>query len=96
MAGCESMASVPLAKGKLAVESRLERSRLQSVIVRPEAFQEIWLSPEAQLDWHAGRLVIFGRGEAKMPYVAIDDVAEAVVTLTTADRPPSELTFGGP
>ena len=96
MAGADQMRATPLARAKLAVEERLGAASLESVVVRPEAFQETWLSPAAGLDWDAGRLVVFGRGEARMPYVAVDDVAVAVAKLTVADSPPAALSFGGP
>jgi len=94
--GIEDNPAMPFARGKLASERRLHSSRLREVIVRPEAFQEIWISPTAGLDWESGKLKIFGRGESKVPYVAVDDVAEATVRLALADDPPRIVEFGGP
>jgi NADH dehydrogenase len=86
----------PLAAGKIATEDRLLGSSLREVIVRPDQYQEIWLSPPAQFDWPARKVVIFGKGETPTRYVATDDVATAVVRLTLADDPPRTVEFGGP
>lgn len=95
-ASLEQARSLPLSRAKLAVEQRLRASPLREVIVRPEPFQEIWISPAARLDWERGRLDILGRGETKIAYVAVDDVAEAVVRLVLAEDAPSEIGLGGP
>jgi uncharacterized protein YbjT (DUF2867 family) len=95
-AGIEGVRHTPLGKAKIVVEERLRRSPLREVIVRPDAFQEVWLGPVVQLDWPNGKLTIYGRGDASTPYVATDDVAEAVVALTLADDPPRFVEFGGP
>lgn len=86
----------PLGQAKLTVEARLVRSSLQEVIVRPDAFQEVWLSPASGLDWENGKLTIFGRGEAPVRYVAVDDVAAAVARWALGDDPPRRVDFGGP
>jgi uncharacterized protein YbjT (DUF2867 family) len=95
-AGIEGARHTPLGKAKIAVEERLRRSPITEVIVRPDAFQEVWLGPAVQLDWPNGKLTIYGKGEASTRYVAIDDVAEAVVALTLAEDPPRRVEFGGP
>ena len=87
---------MPLANAKLAVEERLRRSRLRAVIVRPQPFSEVWISPAAQLDWDAGKLRILGAGAGKVAYVCVDDVAEVVVRLALAPDPPASIEFGGP
>jgi uncharacterized protein YbjT (DUF2867 family) len=92
----EPLASTPLGAGKIATEDRLAGSRLREVVVRPDQYQETWLSPVAQFDWPARRVVIFGRGETPARYVAVDDVAEAVVRLALAGDPPRLLELGGP
>jgi uncharacterized protein YbjT (DUF2867 family) len=66
------------------------------VIVRPSGFQEVLLSPDAGLDWDNGKLTIFGRGEAPVPYIAVDDLAVAVARWALADDPPRRVEFGGP
>jgi NADH dehydrogenase len=86
----------PFARAKLATEARLEASGMRHVIVRPEMFQEIWLSELTQFDWRQSKLTIFGKGQAAHAYVAVDDVAAAMVELALADDPPSVVTLGGP
>jgi uncharacterized protein YbjT (DUF2867 family) len=92
----EPIASTPLGIGKNATEDRLAQSQLREVIVRPDQFQEIWLSPLAQFDWPARKVVILGKGETPTRYVATDDVADAVARLTLAADPPRIVEFGGP
>jgi uncharacterized protein YbjT (DUF2867 family) len=92
----EPTASTPLGRGKIATEDRLAASSLREVVVRPDQFQEIWLSPLAQFDWPARKVVIFGKGDTPTRYIAIDDVAEAVVRLTLAEDPPRLVELGGP
>jgi hypothetical protein len=45
---------------------------MRQTLVRPDAFQELGLSPVTQFDWARGRVVVFGRGEAVARYVAVD------------------------
>ena len=92
----EPTASTPLGMGKVATEDRLSGSALREVIVRPDQFQEIWLSPMAQFNWPARKVVIFGKGETPTRYVAIDDVGDAVAQLAMAGGPPRVIEFGGP
>lgn len=94
--GMDEVPRMPLARAKLAVEERLRRSRMRELIVRPEPFQEIWVSPVAKLDWDAGRLTILGRGDCPTGYVAVDDVADAVVRLALAADPPRVVELAGP
>jgi uncharacterized protein YbjT (DUF2867 family) len=69
---------------------------MTEVIVRPEMFQEIWVSELVGFDWRGGKVQIFGRGEAPHAYVATDDVAEATVRLALDDDQPRDVAFGGP
>jgi uncharacterized protein YbjT (DUF2867 family) len=92
----EPIASTPLGVGKIATEDRLTGSSVREVIVRPDQFQEIWLSPLSQFDWPARKVVVFGKGETPSRYVATDDVAEAIVQLALAADPPKLVEFGGP
>ncbi len=87
---------VPIAAAKRAVERRLLASPMQHTIVRPDGFQELWLSPITQFDWARGRVIVFGRGDARARYVAMDDVAEAIVHWALADDAPAMVEFGGP
>ena len=88
--------SFPLAAAKRAVERRLMACGMQHVIVRPDAFQELWLSPLTGFDWSRRRVIVFGRGEARARYVAVDDAAEAIAHWAVADEAPGVVEFGGP
>jgi uncharacterized protein YbjT (DUF2867 family) len=90
------VAGAPLAEAKRATEQRLARSRMTGVIVRPEMFQEVWISELVGFDWRAGKVQIFGRGTAPHAYVATDDVAEATVRLALDSRDAHDVAFGGP
>jgi NADH dehydrogenase len=87
---------VPLFAAKRATERVLRASSLRPVIVRPAAFQEMWLSAASGIRPDKRRAVILGRGRNPVPYVAQDDVAEACVRLATMADPPEAVDFGGP
>jgi uncharacterized protein YbjT (DUF2867 family) len=89
-------AGVPFTEAKLATERRLRQSSMRPVLVCPDMFQEVWFSPAVQFDWSAGKVTIFGKGQTKAAYVAIDDVAEAVVRLAEAPDPAEVVPLGGP
>lgn len=86
----------PLDRAKLAVERRLSASDLRTVVVRPDAFQEIHLGAEGRFDLARRRVAIIGRGENPRRYVAIEDVAALLVAVATEPDPPPLLEFGGP
>lgn len=86
----------PFAEAKLATEKLLHESPMHEVIVRPDAYQEPWLSAERGFDWRSGRVTIFGRGDGQAAYVGMDDVAEAIVRLATMSDAPRFVEFGGP
>jgi uncharacterized protein YbjT (DUF2867 family) len=90
------LAGAPLAEAKRATEQRLARSRMTEVIVRPEMFQEVWISELVGFDWRAGKARILGRGTAPHAYVATDDVAEATVRLALDHDVARDVAFGGP
>jgi uncharacterized protein YbjT (DUF2867 family) len=72
-------ADFPLAKFKRAAEKRLESSKLDYLILLPSYFAETWLSPAVGFDVAGGRVRVYGDGRAKVSYVALADVARAVV-----------------
>lgn len=94
--GDELAALAPLASAKRAAEQALRGSRMQAVIVRPDAFQEVWLAPQTGIDARAGKALIYGRGQTPLRYVAIDDVAELCAHLALLEDPPELVEFGGP
>ena len=87
---------VPFFAAKRATERLLQASPLRSVLVRPAAFQETWLGPQVGIRPEKRLAVIYGRGRTPLPYVAVDDVAEACVRLATMADPPEALDLGGP
>jgi uncharacterized protein YbjT (DUF2867 family) len=95
-AGADAALGTPLERAKVAIEKRLARSPMRSVIVRPDAFQEIHLGPLGRFDIQAGKVAVFGKGEAKHRWVATDDVARLVAAVVTEGDPPNIITFGGP
>jgi uncharacterized protein YbjT (DUF2867 family) len=86
----------PFAEAKLATEELLRASAMHEVIVRPDAYQEPWLSAERRFDWRSGTVTIFGSGEGRAAYVGMDDVAEAIVRLAGLADPPRLVDLGGP
>jgi NADH dehydrogenase len=66
----------PLETAKRSCEDRLLRGRMQTVILRPSYFMEMWLSPLLGFDPEKGLARIYGSGEAKVSYISAFDVAE--------------------
>jgi uncharacterized protein YbjT (DUF2867 family) len=95
-AGLDGHIGVPLEHAKLAVEDRLKHSGLRSVIVRPDAFQEIHLGPLARFDLANGKVSVIGTGKAKVRWVSTDDVAALIASVAIDPDPPSVIEFGGP
>ncbi len=67
----------PLATAKRAAEERLRASRLDHVVLQPSYFAEVWFSPVVGFDVAGGTVCVYGDGEAKVSYVAVDDVSSA-------------------
>lgn len=95
-AGADSGLGTPLERAKAATEKRLAQSPMRSVIVRPDAFQEIHLAPIGRFDIHAGKVAVFGKGDTKRRWVATEDVAALIAALVVEEDPPNLVTFGGP
>ena len=96
MLGDHAAAHTPFTDAKAATEARLRASRMHEVIVRPDAFQEVWLGPAGGFDVAGGSVRVFGKGVAHRRHVAIEDVAEAIVRVALADDPPRTLDLAGP
>ena len=88
--------ATPFANAKKATETRLAASPIREVIVRPDMFQEVWLTPLVGFNWAKRKFTIFGKGESMHRYVAVDDVASGVVKWALAEDPPRLVEFGGP
>jgi uncharacterized protein YbjT (DUF2867 family) len=95
-AGADSGLGTPLERAKEATEKRLARSPMRSVVVRPDAFQEIHLAPIGRFDIRAGKVAVFGKGDTKRRWVATEDVAALVAAVVVEADPPDIVTFGGP
>jgi len=90
-------ADFPLGEYKRAAEKRLEGSRLDYTILLPSYFPETWLSPALGFDVAAGKVRIYGDGQARGSYISLEDVAAAVVACV--DNPAASrqaIPIGGP
>ena len=87
----------PLGGAKRDCEDQLRKTSMQAVTLRPSYFMESWLSPALGFDPVAGRVRIYGTGEAKISYISAVDVANFAVVATTKklDRQ-TTLEIGGP
>ncbi|MDX6326054.1 MAG: hypothetical protein QOK15_2408 [Nocardioidaceae bacterium] len=95
-AGIDSALGSPLDQAKMATEKRLSRSPMRTVVVRPDAFQEIHLGPMGRFDIARGKVSVIGRGNTKRRWVATDDVARLIVAVSVEPDPPRLVEFGGP
>ena len=95
-AGADAALGTPLERAKVATETRLGRSPMRRVVVRPDAFQEIHLAPIGRFDIAAGKVAVFGKGDTKHRWVATEDVAALVAAVAVEVDPPDIITFGGP
>jgi uncharacterized protein YbjT (DUF2867 family) len=86
----------PMDRAKLAVEKRLGTSRMRTVIVRSDAFQEIHLAPVGRFDMAAGKVSVIGHGDTPRRWIATDDVAALMAAVAVEPDPPAMLTIGGP
>ena len=94
---CQDMAHLsPIMTAKFAAEETLRATSMEAVVVRPDMFQEVWLSPATGIDPAAGKALIYGHGELPHRYVAIDDVAALCAHVAVDPDPPSIVEFGGP
>lgn len=95
-AGIEIAVGTPLRHAKLAIERRLASSGMKAVIVRPDAFQEVHLSPTGRFDMAAGKVSVIGKGNTRTRWVATDDVAALLCAVALEADPPRLVEFGGP
>ena len=88
----------PLERAKRACEERLLSSRMETVILRPSYFMEVWLSPMLGFDPLNGSARIYGSGDAKVSYISSSNVADfGVATITgKLDAKNTILELGGP
>ncbi len=87
----------PLTTAKRAVEQHLAAAGPAYTILRPTYFMEVWLSPAVGFDPAAGRVRIYGSGEAPVSWISLSDVAAFAVT--AVDAPAARhrrIELGGP
>jgi uncharacterized protein YbjT (DUF2867 family) len=87
----------PLTVAKRTVERKVRESGMTYTILRPSFFMEAWLSPVFGFDYSNARATIYGRGESKISWISLGDVAEFAVR--AVDDPKAEnavLELGGP
>jgi uncharacterized protein YbjT (DUF2867 family) len=79
-------------------EDRLIRSKMQTVILRPSFFMEVWLSPMLGFDPANGSVRVYGPGNAKVSYISASNVADFVVAVLTrlTGEKSTILELGGP
>jgi uncharacterized protein YbjT (DUF2867 family) len=68
---------------KWAAEEQLRASGLPWTIVRSNAFAETWIALLRETARTSGRPRVFGRGDNPINFVSAQDVADAVVRVTT-------------
>jgi uncharacterized protein YbjT (DUF2867 family) len=95
-AGVDAGLGMPIERAKLATEQRLQRSFMRTVIIRPDAFQEIHLASIGRFDMANGKVAIVGKGDTKKRWVSTDDVAALVAAVALEPDPPPLVEFGGP
>jgi len=69
----------PLTVAKRSCEARLAASSIQSVILQPSFFMEVWLGPHLGFDAARAQARIYGDGKAGVSYVSALDVAAFAV-----------------
>ena len=95
-AGVDAGLGTPLEQAKLASEQRLATSRMRAVVVRPDAFQDVHLTPLGRFDIARGKVAVFGSGDVPQRWVSVDDVAALLAALADEPDPPRLLAVGGP
>jgi hypothetical protein len=66
----------------------LRTSGITFTILQPGLFHESWLSPATGFDAAAGIVDVYGAGETKLPWIALEDVATAAAG--ALDEPATE------
>jgi uncharacterized protein YbjT (DUF2867 family) len=95
-AGLDKTRGTPFERAKIATEQRLRASSMPAVLVRPDAFQETHFTPVGRFDLARGRVMVFGKGDARTRWVSADDVAALIAAVAVEPNPPELIEFGGP
>ena len=87
----------PLQRAKRAVESRLARARLDTVVLRPGKYMDVWFSPLCGFDVAARRATLFGEATAPVTWIAAADVAVIAARAALGEGPRTgTVELGGP
>jgi len=88
----------PLETAKRQCEARLQSSAIETEVLRPSYFMEMWLSPVLGFEPASGSARIYGSGNAKISYISAFDVAEfaAIAAKRKYSRQHTILELGGP
>jgi uncharacterized protein YbjT (DUF2867 family) len=87
----------PLQAAKRSVEKHLTESKLSYTILQPTYFMEVWLSPALGFDYPNANATIYGEGNNKISWIAIQDVAAfAVASLDNPAARNTIIELGGP
>ena len=87
----------PLSNAKRGIEKHLKKSSINSTILRPSYFTEVWLTSAVGFDVAKRKVNIYGNGDKPVSYISYKDVAKFITECF--DRP---ITFnrifelGGP
>ena len=95
--GASSDHPMELYRAKLTAEESLRSSNLGWTIIRPTVFMELWAGIVGDSLIKSGAATVFGRGENRINFVSVEDVAR-FVDLAMADRrlDGRTLEIGGP
>lgn len=81
---------------KLQVDDVIRQSGIPWVFLRPSAFLDVWVGLALE-QAKKGPVMVFGKGDRKCNYVAVDDVATcAVKVLERPEIVNEEINIGGP
>ncbi len=94
---CHMSIDSPLQKAKRKVEKLLAESTLKYTILQPTFYMESWLSPALGFDHRNAKATIYGKGENKISWIAVKDVADfAVASLQNEETVNKSFELGGP
>jgi NADH dehydrogenase len=88
----------PLERAKRDCENRLIEGRMETYILRPSYFMDVWLGPMLGFDPANGSVRIYGSGDAKVSYISSSNVADFGIAVATgpAGEKNTILELGGP
>ena len=93
---CKMSIDSPLQIAKRKVEKLLRESTLKYTILQPTFYMESWLSPALGFDHRNAKATIYGKGENKISWIAVKDVAEfAVVSVQNEATVNKSFELGG-